>query len=402
MEYTILPDQEKDTPREYEEDFYKIFPHLKPVKGESEERMDLDRELKLLADKCIEREEEVVEEEEEEEYIPNFLMGDIPVRVYDHYPMSAEHLKKFLPEGFPTFFAKETQEIQDTSLYARADFIRLVEKLEDQLRHCFTGDYSQSTVLSGIHGVGTSTLLAQLVIWARMNNWISVYLPDPFYTTGVGFLQPSPTHPDMYDQPWLAKWILEKVGEAHEDKLKNLKRKLASPLSLREHLNGETLYDYITLKDNDALSCTAYFALVKEFAAMTEYPVLFAVDGLNILMSNSAYGDPAKLMSPSKSLLPSPKLSIVNQLLDKDKLNLMNGVVYYSTQTDQKKEALSKIDPSLIRKIAPFCFGEFVDRWLHYHEIGWLDGKPNINVLKYIFMYTNGQGAEMYKYSRFS
>lgn len=236
-------------------------------------------------------------------------------------------------------------------------------------------------LLVGPPGVGKSAILNYAVHYARRNSWITLFIPDSFsiMTKGLVIL-PSKLRPGMVDQHDIALRILQETAAAQsgllakvpqrgqyatfrylppkidsvvtseraalrvkEDEDRSRQRALADaagekwdPASFLSKLHGEDKTDIdrstFTLADmvqwgikhpSEATDTLLHF--MEELRTVTEFPVLVAVDGLNIMYEGTEYPRDGKLLNGSQLSIPAA-FQCVGPEGFKDKFRMKRGI----------------------------------------------------------------------------
>lgn len=216
-------------------------------------------------------------------------------------------------------------------------------------------------MLVGPKGIGKSGVLNYVVHYARVNDWIVLFVPDAYSIAHLGkVLVPSRLRPGMVDQHDCAVAILREFLRAHGAQLANinqrgvyanfryLPRALDEKVSakreqLRLHDEAErsrlkaeaeaagTVWDpstYVseyddesqtdidrstfTLKDmvewgirHPTSASDALIAVMDELKQVTEYPVLIAVDGINHFYEQGPYAINGEDILPENLTIPN-------------------------------------------------------------------------------------------------
>lgn len=216
-------------------------------------------------------------------------------------------------------------------------------------------------VLTGPRGVGKSSILNYAAQYARLNGWICVFLSDSFGMMNMGkVLIPSKLRPGMVDQHDIALKLLRDLNATHSSQLAQIPQRLKyaihrylppkidavvsaerEQLRLREEQEKAKLKaqadaagkpwdpstfvsrfedesddkvdrSSFTLQDmcswgikhpSAATDCLLH--LLGELKIQTEFPILMAVDSINLLYGESVYPEAGSGVN-----LPSSRLSI--------------------------------------------------------------------------------------------
>jgi small subunit ribosomal protein S29 len=144
-------------------------------------------------------------------------------------------------------------------------------------------------ILFFFQGCGKSAALAQVVFWARKKGWLVIYVPSGYeLINGGSYLDRSEERKEEYcswEQPPLQYIFLNKLLDAHADKLKKipLKTKVSLP-----KFTGTTLFELVEYGSVLIQYTSAVWSLLRnELALVTEFPVLLAVDEYNAVYNPS-------------------------------------------------------------------------------------------------------------------
>eukprot|EP01116_Phalansterium_solitarium_P021453 TRINITY_DN6672_c0_g1_i2.p1 TRINITY_DN6672_c0_g1~~TRINITY_DN6672_c0_g1_i2.p1 ORF type:complete len:625 (+),score=176.50 TRINITY_DN6672_c0_g1_i2:17-1891(+) len=337
--------------------------------------------------------------------------------------LSKDNLSSILPEGFAGGYRLDTKlhkYIKEFPFLVRKSAARLASWLEKAAASGFMNSKIKPYItLTGARGSGKSTALTQLVIWARQNNWIVVFIPDARYWVKGERIEESQYEDGMWDQNLIAAEFAGHMLAAHREQLKTLPLRLPVDLLNFDTTKQKTLADLLeyAVKDKESNNTDAIVHFRKELNLVTEFPVLIAVDGINVLFNNSPYGDPlsdSKLIIPP---LPAQKLMLTRIFSDFDSHGLANGMyvtalcrthpvdnyvarfggIEYGIQVRGKNRATSNC-----YQIEPYSTFEY-DMLVHYnrvHKLYPMEEQLTHPTKEFIYFTCQGNPAEISKYEK--
>lgn len=253
----------------------------------------------------------------------NYISSHLPVEqifntlnINQYIEFSEHDFQKYLPEGAGgRIEAEEFKFTKTCSLLLRREVIEAIEGLQNSLDHSFASSMSpKSTLFYGHDGCGKSALMSLVVFWARKSDWLVVYIPDGYEWTSKGRYIVKNEKYGTWDQPHLAKRMFECLINAHQDKLSQIQMKNTFSAGKRE---AKTLFELCELGSLfEQYAPEAFIHFRREISHVTEFPVLFAIDGYNCLFGNSnGYRDPES-QSFVKKFLPVERLTMSNAFLN--------------------------------------------------------------------------------------
>ncbi|OBT48666.1 hypothetical protein VE00_00737 [Pseudogymnoascus sp. WSF 3629] len=176
------------------------------------------------------------------------------------------------------------------SILVRDETVTLSKKLLDAA----AAKKTASIILSGVRATGKSMLLLQAMATAFTKGWIVISIPDAKeLATAVTAYTPLPgTTPLQFSQNVYTATLLSQIGKANDALLSAHTVKLTHTLPIPIPPNT-TLTRLAELGARDPEAAWPIFqALWKEITAQGFPPILLAADGLNHMMTVSAYRAP--------------------------------------------------------------------------------------------------------------
>jgi Mitochondrial ribosomal death-associated protein 3 len=252
-------------------------------------------------------------------------------------------------------------------------------------------------ILTGPSGIGKSGILAYVIAYARLNNWLCIAIPDTFDMMQRGLvLVKSKSRPGMVDQHDMALKILQDTLVANKEILNRIPQRNAyarykylpkdedarisverqtqrkieetemtrlrgeaesagktwDPSSYKSKVTDEvdtsvdrskyTLADMLTWGIAHPAGATdALLDFLSEIRLVTEFPVLVAIDGLNLLYdSPSIYPQDGENVPPEKLSVPS-SFHVMNDKGFNEAMTLKRGV--YLTAITRKHSAKMRL-----------------------------------------------------------
>jgi len=265
---------------------------------------------------------------------------------------------------------KEFQRTGETTLLIRKPATDVIQQLTNAYIKSFSEGTAKPTLLYGNEGSGKSANMQHIVYWARKSGWLVLNIKSMLKLShSGGIIEKSKFFPGLWDQPFLAVRILSAFLDVHQDKLKTVRLKTGVTLPKFE---GNTLFDLVEFGAAlHEMASTVFYHLVKELTVSYEYPILFAIDGYNVVYNyNQAFRDPDdQRYFPRK--LQNQYLTMVSPFKDIHLKNpLINGCVVLSTTC---ATTLRHFDVSKIKKqktnlieVSPFDeydFNKIMDHW---------------------------------------
>ena len=240
-----------------------------------------------------------------------------------------------------------------------------VRGAREELRETFNNEYHFETkpeplkdgiiVLSGPKLTGKSTILCQVVQWARTNGWIVMYTPDSGSLLRKSrAVQPSRHYEGYYDQPDLAVPLLANFRQAHVKQLNKLPYQQQDEIEIRptyiaerqrkddqrKKKTGKSGKGIVTLLDicdhgllNPADAATSYRDLREQLSVVEneETKILFVIDDVNTMYSDSGFGvkwnGTDALGSKKKNVLGGDKFTLSGSIRPFDQNGLRKNFV---------------------------------------------------------------------------
>merc|ERR1712137_784090 len=208
----------------------------------------------------------------------------------------------------------------------------IMRKLKEQKENGFLQSRGTSPIfIDGYNGTGKSIALCHTVLYARAEGWLVLYVPDAYKLVSSYRIKPSQTTKWIYDLHEGASIMLSNFRNAHHDKLANIKMKTSLPKidELNAFNDSQTknttlldLVDYGITCDNPS---EVFVALRNELDAVTEYPVLIAVDDINCLYGNTGFMKPIHLREEKIAWVYGDEISVLRALNRPHKATMVNG-----------------------------------------------------------------------------
>eukprot|EP00249_Psilotum_nudum_P018753 c26947_g1_i1 orf=333-3047(-) len=177
-----------------------------------------------------------------------------------------------------------------------------LQRLSQFLNHANL-DSRKQIVLDGLPGCGKSVALAMVVLWARAEGWLVVYIPSGReWTQGDYYHKNKLT--GFWDTPCQAASMLENVLKSNGTILDGIHCRISDPITLGEGpgmgplpgpqtvavQEGSTLKDLIQFGIQTPHAATGVVVrLRKELSLVVEVPVLVAIDEFNSWFTFSKY-----------------------------------------------------------------------------------------------------------------
>eukprot|EP01118_Nematostelium_gracile_P005209 TRINITY_DN1631_c0_g1_i2.p1 TRINITY_DN1631_c0_g1~~TRINITY_DN1631_c0_g1_i2.p1 ORF type:complete len:709 (+),score=161.45 TRINITY_DN1631_c0_g1_i2:245-2128(+) len=219
-------------------------------------------------------------------------------------------IREFLPEGISGDMGKEHSYLHQGEKVAflfRRRTLQLIERLKAARKDHFLHS-SPYIMLDGDTGSGKSTMLNQVVYWARRSGWLVLFVPDGnYWVNGKYWLEESNREPGMINTPLIAQPWCHALWQAHRQQLSTIKLRLeTSDMPQFDRNPNSTLADLVEYGyKNLDFSCDAVYHIRREFNLITEYPVLMVVDGVNHMFHRSDFGNPLTTkVYPGEPLYP--------------------------------------------------------------------------------------------------
>lgn len=344
---------------------------------------------------------------------------------------SEEEVQKYLPEGISGKINKTFNwpGFKQKAVLVRPVVEDVISWMENWRNKQFIGRRQNNdfyTILNGPMGCGKSALLNPIVHFARLNGWLVLYVPDgkdwagfPRKKSGIEkMLSYSKVNETWFGQPYLATNWITALMKAHGDKLEKIHLKTEFTVrdvdpdkptytSSPEH-TLKTLLDYALQHPQQASDCIWY--LRQEISAVTEYPVLIVVDGVNAIRGHSKYGDPIDpyIFAPN---LDTSRLVLTRAFQEYRNHGLANGLYVGAMSGSANMQSVKvrrsnpdlrrtryDLDPSLsITKVPALSLPEahLLSQW--YRENDVFAGEVPTQTVDYMWAMSQGNGDIFWK-----
>jgi len=319
---------------------------------------------------------------------------------------SERDLNTYFPEGPAGSLAKnEWANFTLKACVVREYSHQVVEWMQDARKTLFSNRGRESdyyTILHGEEGVGKSCLLNPIVQWARQQGWIVVFIPDGLKWTTTGFLRQSKRFRDSYEQPLMAwEFCLWQVS-AHGLQYEKIPLR-TDPTIQGFDLKGKTILDLLKIGTRNYVRSTeVIYHLKRELCTITEYPVAFIIDGVNLLNSpETIYQDPLDDRLFCRKL-PSSRLVLSKLFQNYKNHGLANGVYIGTTSMNCRKVTepfcveLEKDEKNVthIPRMSRFDYHKMTQ---YYYEAGYSDDFIPTETADYFWLMTAGRGSKLFK-----
>eukprot|EP01132_Coremiostelium_polycephalum_P001387 gene1387-1753_t len=256
-------------------------------------------------------------------------------------------------------------------------------------------------VLDGRPGTGKTVTLAQIAFWANQQGWLVVKLPDANTFINGGILTKFEPNPLIFEHNDTIQPFLEQFVENNADKLKQIKLKTKFKIQETGFISSpdKTLFDLLETIKFEATS-DIFYHFKKEINAVTEFPVLVAIDGYNYYLRTCEFGD---MFDPASTpgTLPADRLIGPHLFKNITQHSLTNGVVVASLSNEKPK-------PEVYDTVPKSCFIE-VEKFSLYElrlfinflvESGYYPTAPATETIQYIYQMASGNPRECWKLLR--
>eukprot|EP00735_Rhodelphis_limneticus_P003360 TRINITY_DN14824_c0_g1::TRINITY_DN14824_c0_g1_i1::g.30168::m.30168 TRINITY_DN14824_c0_g1::TRINITY_DN14824_c0_g1_i1::g.30168 ORF type:complete len:493 (-),score=108.82,sp/Q9ER88/RT29_MOUSE/25.00/5e-18,DAP3/PF10236.4/3.1e-41,Glyco_transf_64/PF09258.5/0.11 TRINITY_DN14824_c0_g1_i1:9-1439(-) len=243
--------------------------------------------------------------------------------------ITKEDFNKYIPEGVTYGLDKEIGFLDHREFLIREPALKIIDMLKKSADQNALGNPMNPDhryILTGEKGCGKSVSLLHSVYFARRSGWLVLFVPSvrkwTYHTYNV--MPHQNCNPDdlgnlVFDSMENCTDIIKNMMAAHSDKLKTIKLKLKHKITEGENIRH--LADLCELGLNrDPIGVA--FALLNELNAVTEYPVLIAMDDYDGLWGWTRIADPRKHRYVR---LYSTDLTLVRHFLQWSPKHLRNG-----------------------------------------------------------------------------
>jgi hypothetical protein len=212
-------------------------------------------------------------------------------------------------QHFPRYLGRDLRLTYNDALLVRKhtlDVLKLVDlAAKDQ-------SVKLRLLLSGSTGIGKSATLLQTVCHClSTNQWLVLYVPNAIdWVDGrYPYAPVVEGSKDAYSQDALTQKVLAHFKQMNAEKLKTLTTSRAHKLGGVELAKGTTMAQLLDRGiASQQVATDTWFALMDELCALTETPVLIAVDGVN------AFYAPADYHHPDSTRLMPNQLQLIKPL----------------------------------------------------------------------------------------
>jgi type II secretory pathway pseudopilin PulG len=318
---------------------------------------------------------------------------------------SDKDIKKYFPEGLSKRLL--TEEFKGTKMNAvllRPQTLKIIKDLKvSQERHFVKEDTPPSNILYGYRGCGKSTILDQVVFWARRSGWLVVYIKAHELFNTPGYLEKSKLIPNKWDAPVTSVMFLNHIFDAHADKLKQIR--LKNEIRLPK-FKGTTLFDlveYGAALEQYAADACVYFR--NELSRVIEFPVLIAIDDYNVMWNRSLVFDNPE----SRRYIPEPlmtsDLTLASLFFNAHSDHkLANGTFVGATTenfvTRNMHIALLNQPGKEWLFVPPYTREEFETVMNHYKHTSWVLTDFPQSMRDYLYQLSAGFPRDLWKYTR--
>ena len=217
-----------------------------------------------------------------------------------------------LGEGLAKSLEKEVEATEDRFLMARKPAVQIISSLQAFADGDLEKGPDPFTLITGRRHAGKSATLSHIVDYAKSNNWVTLFMPrmhDLLHKTG--YMEPSLRRPGFFDQVDAAKALLQQIERGNGHLLHAIPVKTKDHEEANGRLDNISTLGELAAQYNNTEATTDYVGLLldllREFAYITEFPVLVAFDDYNHLYQPTGYYLDLERVQPEK-------LTIVNAL----------------------------------------------------------------------------------------
>jgi len=415
--------------RPYAKEFYERFPVLEgPVVPNehvnimTEARKGMRKEMEKLQrfrDQMKERWEarhatetdEVVEEEEPEQDESAEIFGEgyrTSIGRVQSFTNS-KFLDEVVPEGLTGTLQRELTEQGCLGLVMRPEVYNVIEYLKTLDKSFFTHSQSilgepsdsNSVVLGGEAGFGRSVMLLQIVLWARANGWLTVFIPNAYDMVSDGIIYPSRCMPGLWDQPEVASNFCLKLLEAHEDKFSNIPLRGEYDMLGFEQGDDTTLADLLRFgSESFRYAVDSVLNFKEELSRVVEYPVLVAIDSINAFDYTSGFGNPNAERFTGE-LMPARNLSLTEIFYHHKQPGLVRGTCVGAVSgTIPEAEFYAQHGKDHVLEVPPYALEHFSKVMEYYNGENWTIAKTPRETIRYLHAVTAGIPRELHTYMK--
>jgi len=262
-------------------------------------------------------------------------------------------------------------------------------------------------ILDGPRGAGKSSLMNPIVHWARMERWLVIYIPSAYAHMYVGEqMTRSRIDNTCVEQLKAAARFCDSLIKIDGERYKTL------PLRTEFYIGGEegtrsfksapekTIYDLLQYAvETNREACDAVWHFRRELNTVHEYPILIAVDGVNLFHTpETEMGDPLDgyIFSPN---IPPERLMLTRPFCEFKQHGLMNGLYVGATthtRASRKYDMRKRYKNLHVVEVPPFNREEVHQICRYYKENG-LDSNFNEQTVDYLWQMSSGFGPELWR-----
>eukprot|EP01088_Endostelium_zonatum_P010600 TRINITY_DN240_c1_g1_i1.p1 TRINITY_DN240_c1_g1~~TRINITY_DN240_c1_g1_i1.p1 ORF type:complete len:658 (-),score=136.52 TRINITY_DN240_c1_g1_i1:36-2009(-) len=277
-----------------------------------------------------EKDDDEEDDDEDEDDEDEDDMEEPSIGVYENLLFDKEVIDRYLPEGTSGYTLDDPtkpeidyqrpdrvgKNVRSTEIFLfRKPAYEAISRIQKRLEEGFSGD-NEAIMLVGERGSGKSITMNQIVLWARRNGWLVLWVPNGEAWTGRdkdpeidNRIKRGVHKYHLFEQPHVAQRWARNLIKAHKTQWKNCRIKgtyeenidfVFKPAhhdktkpTLEQVIKGSpqvpaTLYDLLDFAANNTYhACEAIQLFRRELNMVTEYPILIAIDGYNRLHDGS-------------------------------------------------------------------------------------------------------------------
>lgn len=396
--------------RGYEDEFYKRFQylgrHTEGKMGLADYIQEVYEQLDELTDKG---KHGLVDEAHIDEDKLMFTLEGKPYVTESFFDMEPVK-KKHLPEGWPGRIDEyEFEWIGKKETMCRTVYSDVMKLLKEQKDNGFLASKGTKPIfLDGLNGTGKSVGLSHIVLYARAEGWLVLYVPNAYKLVSNYRIKPSKTRKWVYDLHEGAVEIMQGFRDSHHKKLQKIKMKGTLPRIDELEAFNSSQTEETTLLDlvDFGLTCDnpseVFVALRNELTSVIEYPVLIAVDDINCLQGNSGFMKPIHLREEKISWADCSEISVINAINRPDEAVLINGNTISAVTSQRTMKSFDKVMGDTFREnaitVPHYSFDEYRQRVAKYVASGDLESIPSILTEEYIYQLCSGRPKHVASY----
>ena len=289
----------------------------------------------------------------------------------DKYFQLSDEQQRLIPAQFRGSIEEELR-LTGGYMQVHAAYIPLIERLARVSDARGRARLMKPIGVHGSHGVGRSSLLAYMSLWAKERGWLVVAVrANDFSMEKMGWITPSADRPNTFEQPLYTQHWLNQLAAEQSTQLASIAIKGEYPFVAAASVQCRSLLDLLHLsRDDSSLSTSVLYALVAELRLATEVPVLVAMDNVNVWDGRSEFIDPD---SRTASPLPARRLALVDALSTFQHVAPQRGAALFATTAHGTQRNLHnhfnlrKVRPVLLQ---PYSHNALQHALVHYHVSG--------------------------------